>query len=126
MIGLDNLSTLPPTSKSPAILEFRRYSIRHGAISDFLEQRYSKSCLDSTSSPLITVLVGIIGRPSVLEIWRHGNGMEVLSRRSFAADDKWMTMKAGPLLSKDSSTMTPLVMDYSCSIHRPTSFSPLQ
>lgn len=127
--GLANASDLFPSGPSAStIYEFRRYRLKLGydTVPKFLEL-YSTGLPSKLGAPntcpstsLVTLLyseVGILNE--VIEVWRHGDGTQAMERSRIAA-------RAAPEWRYAISQIAGLAIEFSSSIHRPTSFSPLQ
>lgn len=115
----------PGCGDSP-ILEFRRYRLILGY--DTVPHFYklyqsglsSKLATCDPTTSLITLMHTEVGRLNeVIEIWRHGNGSRAMeqSRHNARQATEW----------KDAiSSIAPLAVEFTSTIHKPTSFSPLQ
>lgn len=123
------LSTTPSDLPgNDCILEFRRYKLKLGydTVPQFLSfyqeglpSKLHAEGADPTSS-LVSLLYSDVGRLNeVIEIWRHGDGTSAMekSRLSARTANEWKEAIAA---------IAPLTLEFTTSIHRPTSFSPLQ
>jgi hypothetical protein len=110
------------------ILEIRRYKLILGydTVPRFLSlykaglaSKLNAQGTDPTTS-LVTVMYSEVGRLNeVLEIWRHGAGARAMERSRVAA-------RGAPEWRSAVAEIAGLAVDFTSTIHRPTSFSPLQ
>ena len=126
--GLQDVSMLDQGTAGDCILEFRRYHLKLGydTVPKFLEyygaglpSKLSAKGTDPTTS-LVTLLYSDVGRLNeVIEIWRHGNGTSAMeqSRGAARGAKEWRTAIAN---------IADLALQFSSTIHKPTSFSPLK
>lgn len=110
------------------ILELRRYKLQLGydTVPKFLEfyqeglpSKLTAPGTDPTTS-LVTLLYSDVGRLNeVIEIWRHGNGTGAMetSRKAARKAAEWRTAIA---------KIATLAVEFTSTIHKPTSFSPLR
>jgi NIPSNAP len=109
------------------ILEIRRYKLKLGydTVPNFLKlyqaglpSKLQAPGTDPTTA-LVSVLYSDVGRLNeVMEIWRHGNGSSAMecSRHAARQATEWKQAIAG---------MAELALEFTSSVHKPTSFSPL-
>jgi hypothetical protein len=110
------------------ILEIRRYKLALGydTVPSFMKiyeaglpSKLEAEGTDPTTA-LITLLYSEVGRLNeVIEVWRHGGGTSAMETSRAAA------RAAGPW--RDSiAQIAPLAIEFTSTIHKPTSFSPLK
>ena len=110
------------------ILEIRRYKLALGydTVPTFMKiyeaglpSKLEAEGTDPTTA-LITLLYSEVGRLNeVIEVWRHGGGTSAMETSRVAA------RAAGPW--RDSiAQIAPLAIEFTSTIHKPTSFSPLK
>ncbi|CAB9501726.1 NIPSNAP [Seminavis robusta] len=129
--GVVGLKSVPlPIDNHPdnSILELRRYQLRLGydTVPQFL-QYYGDGLPSKLAAPgtdpstsLVTLLYTEVGRLNeVIEIWRHGNGTHAMEQSRVAARSaqEWRTAIA---------KIADLAIQFTSTIHKPTSFSPLR
>jgi hypothetical protein len=110
------------------ILELRRYKLILGydTVPKFmnlyeagLPSKLSAEGTDPTTS-LVTLLYSEVGRLNeVIEIWRHGNGTSAMEQSRVAA-------RGATAWRSSIAEIAPLAMEFTSTIHKPTSFSPLR
>ena len=119
---------MPFGQGSDCILELRRYHLKLGydTVPKFLEyygaglpSKLSAPGTDPTTS-LVTLLYSDVGRLNeVIEIWRHGNGTAAMEQSRVAA-------RGAPEWRSAIANIADLAIQFTSTIHRPTSFSPLK
>lgn len=126
--GVTGLADVGTGAGDDCILEIRRYKLILGydTVPRFLTlygaglaSKLNAQGTDPTTS-LVTVMYSEVGRLNeVLEIWRHGGGAGAMERSRVAARGalEWRSAIA---------EIAGLAVDFTSTIHRPTSFSPLQ
>lgn len=128
----EEISGLAKISKSlpgdDCILEFRRYKLILGydTVPTFmslyasgLPSKLQAAGTDPTTS-LVTLLYCEVGRLNeVIEIWRHGDGLAAMERSRNAARSALVWRKA-------IGDIAPLAIEFTSTIHKPVSFSPLK
>jgi hypothetical protein len=126
--GVTGLVDVGKGAGDDCILELRRYKLILGydTVPKFLSlygsglaSKLSAQGTDPTTS-LATVMYSEVGRLNeVIEIWRHGDGTEAMERSRVAA-------RAAPEWRSAIAEIAGLAVDFTSTIHRPTSFSPIQ
>jgi len=115
-------------SQDNCILEIRRYNLRLGydTVPKFLDLygRGLPSKLKATgtdpTTTLVTLLYSEVGRLNeVIEVWRHGNGVAAMEQSRAAARQakEWRSAIA---------KIADLAIEFSATIHKPLSFSPIK
>jgi hypothetical protein len=128
VIGLANVMDGSTNASSDCILELRRYKLRLGydTVPKFLSLYEgglpSKLQADGTNitTSLVTVLYSDVGRLNeLIEIWRHGDGTSAMEQSRKAARNavEWRTAIA---------EIAGLAVEFTSTIHKPASFSPLK
>lgn len=135
MVGLDQVLQNDSTTanfstrlfcENDSILEYRRYQLKLGydTVPKFLDFYRdglpSKLENQDSSTSLVSVLYSDVGRLNqVIEIWRHGDGTAAMERSRVAARQahQWRSAIAN---------IAELAVEFTTSIHKPMSFSPLQ
>lgn len=127
---IQGLSSIPEQDLggNNSILEIRRYNLILGydTVPKFmnlyergLPSKLSAEGTDPTTS-LVTLLYSEVGRLNeVIEIWRHGDGTAAMEKSRAAARGAtpWRTSIA---------EIAPLAVEFTSTIHKVSSFSPLQ
>lgn len=126
--GVTGLSEVGKGAGDDCILELRRYKLILGydTVPKFLSlygagllSKLNAEGTDVTTS-LITVMYSEVGRLNeVIEIWRHGGGTGAMEKSRVAA-------RGAPKWRLAIAEIAGLAVDFTSTIHRPTSFSPLQ
>jgi hypothetical protein len=108
------------------ILELRRYKLILGydTVPNFLKLYGvglpSKLATNDLTSSLVTLLYCELGRLNeVVEIWRHGDGTAAMERSRVNAREATEWKQA-------IASIAPLAIEFTSTVHRPTSFSPLK
>lgn len=129
MEQVNGLVSVPASLQgSDPILEIRRYKLKLGydTVPNFLELYGnglpSKLNADGTdpTTTLVTLLYCEVGRLNeVIEIWRHGNGTLAMEQSRVAA-------RGAQAWRQSISRIADLAIEFTCTIHKPTAFSPIQ
>ena len=129
--GLEHGWTREPADEednNQCIVEIRRYNLKLGydTVPKFLEH-YGQGLPSKLTAPgtdpttsLVTLLYSDVGRLNeVIEVWRHGHGTAAMEQSRVAARGatEWRTAIAN---------IAELAIEFSSTIHKPTSFSPLR
>lgn len=124
--GLERVPEQQPGDKP--ILEIRRYKLKLGydTVPKFLElyqnglpSKLNAPGTDPTTS-LLTLLYSDVGRLNeVIELWRHGDGTSAMERSRVAARqaDAWR---------QSIARISELAIEFTSTIHKPVSFSPIK
>lgn len=128
-MNLTGLAMAPPLEPgADTIIELRRYKLKLGydTVPKFLElygeglpSKLNAEGTDPTTS-LVTLLYSEVGRLNeVIEVWKHGNGVAAMEQSRVAARkaQEWRTAIA---------SIADLAIEFSATIHRPLSFSPVR